>query len=261
MLLVMDVGNTNVKVGVFAGDKLIKSWRVSTEAKRTADEFGMIIFDLFKSKGVEFSDIGGIIVSSVAPMLNYTIEHMCTFYMKKKPIFVDSDLTTGLEIEYYNPSELGADRIVGAAAAYHIYKGPLILVDFGSATTFNAVTAEGKFLGGLICAGIKTATESLVNTAAKLPRFELIPPKNVIGKSTIENMQAGAAYGFAGQVEYIIKKMKQEKGMENAKVIATGGLSEVVVNTDNSIIDTVDRSLSLKGLKILYDLNKNRAEC
>lgn len=256
MILVMDVGNTNIKLGVYDNDKLIKSWRVSTEAKRTADEFGMILYDLFETKGVAFKAIDGIIVSSVAPMLNYTVEHMCTYYMKKKPIFVDAQLKTGLKYKYYNPFELGADRIVGAVAAHYIYGGPIIVVDFGSATTFNAVTEDGVFLGGLICAGIKTATESLVNTAAKLPRFELIKPQYIIGRSTIENMQAGAALGYAGQVGYIVDKIKEVKGMENSKVIATGGLSELVVSTDSSIIDTVDRSLSLKGLKILYDLNK-----
>ena len=219
MLLVIDVGNTNMKLGVYDGDVLKKSWRLSTEAKRTADELGMILYDLFKNVGVEFQDIDGIIMSSVAPMLNYTVEHMCTYYMKKKPVFVDATLKTGLKIKYNNPIELGADRIVDAVGAHFIYGGPIIVVDFGSATTFNAVTADGTFLGGAICAGVKTASESLVNTAAKLPRFELVPPKD-------------------------------------AKVIATGGLSELVVNADKSIIDVVDRSLSLKGLKILYDMNK-----
>lgn len=156
MLLVIDVGNTNMKLGVYDGDVLKKSWRLSTEAKRTADELGMILYDLFKNVGVEFQDIDGIIMSSVAPMLNYTVEHMCTYYMKKKPVFVDATLKTGLKIKYNNPIELGADRIVDAVGAHFIYGGPLIVVDFGSATTFNAVTADGTFLGGAICAGVKT---------------------------------------------------------------------------------------------------------
>ena len=143
MLLVIDVGNTNMKLGVYDGDVLKKSWRLSTEAKRTADELGMILYDLFKNVGVEFQDIDGIIMSSVAPMLNYTVEHMCTYYMKKKPVFVDATLKTGLKIKYNNPIELGADRIVDAVGAHFIYGGPLIVVDFGSATTFNAVTADG----------------------------------------------------------------------------------------------------------------------
>ena len=182
---------------------------------------------------------------------------MCTYYMKIKPISVDALLKTGLKYKYYNPIELGSDRIVDSVAAYNIYGGPVIVVDFGSATTFNAVTEDGVFLGGAICPGVKTASESLVNTAAKLPRFELVPPKNAIARSTIENMQSGAVFGYAGQVEYIVKKFREDERMKNAKVVATGGLSELVVNADSSIIDVVDRSLSLKGLKILYDMNKD----
>ncbi|MEG1612833.1 MAG: type III pantothenate kinase [Clostridia bacterium] len=256
MLLVLDVGNTNVKVGLYEGETFIKSWRISTLASRTADEFGMVLFDLFSTRDTAFEDIDGIIVSSVAPSLNYTIEHACTYYMNRKPIFVDSDSKTGMTFLYTNPSELGADRIVSAVAAYTLYKGPCIVVDFGSATTFNAITIDGKFLGGAIAPGIKNATESLVNTAARLPRIELVAPKSVLGKTTIENMQVGIAYGFTGLVSYIINKIKEEDGMANAKVIATGGLSELVMETDASIIDIVDRALALKGLKLMYDLNK-----
>lgn len=256
MLLVIDVGNTNMKLGVYDGDVLKKSWRLSTEAKRTADELGMILYDLFQTAGVEFHDIDGIIMSSVAPMLNYTVEHMCTYYLKQKPVFVDATLKTGLKFKYFNPLELGSDRIVDAVGAHHIYGGAIIVVDFGSATTFNAVTADGVFLGGAICAGVKTASESLVNTAAKLPRFELVPPRDAIARSTIEGMQSGTIFGYAGQVDYLVRKFREHPLMTDAKVIATGGLSELVVEADKSIIDIVDRSLSLKGLKILYDLNK-----
>lgn len=256
MLLVMDVGNTNVKVGVFKGEKPISSWRISTLASRTADEFGMILYDLLESKHIAFSDIDGIIMSSVAPSLNYTIDHMCMYYMKKRPMVVDSKTDTGIKIDYRNPEELGSDRIVDAAAAYHLYGGPVIIVDFGSATTFNAVNGDGVFLGGLIAPGIKNATESLVNTAAKLPRIELTTSKGVIGKSTVEGMQAGISYGFTGLVSYIVDKIKQEEGMQNAKVVATGGLSEIVSKSDDSIIDVTDRALALKGLQIIYNRNK-----
>lgn len=256
MILVMDVGNTNVKIGIYKGETLLKSWRVSTLASRTADEFGMVLYDLFETRNITFADIEGIIVSSVAPMINYTIEHTCTYYMKKTPIFVDATSNTGLKFNYYNPNELGSDRVVSAVAAHNLYKGASIVVDFGSATTFNALTADGVFLGGAIAPGIKTAAESLVNTAAKLPRFELVAPKEILGKSTIENMQSGMAYGYSGLVKYIIEKIKKEDGMTDAKVVATGGLSEVIVKTDPTIIDIVDRALALKGLKILYDMNK-----
>lgn len=257
MLLAMDVGNTNIKIGLYSGDKLVSSWRVSTLASRTSDEFGMILFDLFESVGVGFSDIGGVIMSSVAPSLNYTIEHMCDYYLNKKPIMVDCHTDTGITIKYKNPEELGSDRIVDAAAAYSMYGGPVIVVDFGSATTFNAVDAKGNFLGGAIAPGIKIATESLVNTAAKLPRIELVPPKTAIGKTTVENMQAGIAFGFAGLVDYLVKRIKAEAGLADAKVVATGGLSQLVENSDDGIIDVIDRALALKGLKIIYDrINK-----
>lgn len=258
MILVMDVGNTNVKAGIFDGDNLVSSWRVSTEFRRTADEYGMIFYDLLNSVHVRFGDIEGVAVASVAPLLNYTIEHMCDCYVGRKPLFVSSDLETGLKYGYYNPAELGADRIVVSAAAHRIYGGPVIAVDFGSATTFNAVNGDGVFLGGLICAGIKTASESLAASAAMIPRFELRTPRSVLGRSTLENLQAGAAYGFAGQVKYVAERIRMERGMGNAKIVATGGLSEIIVSADPSIIDVVDRSLSLKGLKLVHDLNPRK---
>lgn len=258
MILALDIGNTNIKIGMFCGDKLMDSWRVSTLSSRTADEFGMILFDLLATKNATFYDVEGVIMSSVAPSMNYTIEHMCRYYMHKGPIVVNDKLDTGIKLMYRNPEELGSDRIIDCVAAYYLYGGPAIVIDFGSATTFNAITAKGEFLGGAIAPGIKTATESLVNTAAKLPRIELISPENVIGRNTVENMQSGIAYGFTGLVDYIVRKMKMCDGLENAKVIATGGLSEIVVRSDDSVINITDRALALKGLKIIYDRNKRK---
>ncbi len=255
MLLVLDVGNTNVKIGLWKNDELFASWRLSTMASRTSDEFGVQAVDLLATKGVKTSDIEGVIMSSVAPSMNYTMEHMCSYYFGKKPIIVSPKIDTGITIKYRHPDELGSDRIVDSVAAYNLYGGPVIVVDFGTATSFNAVNADGEFLGGAIAPGIKTATESLVNAAAKLPRIELVKAKSAIGKTTVENMQAGISFGFAGLVEYIVKKMKAENGMENAKVVATGGLSEIVSSVDAGIIDVTDRALALKGLKILYDRN------
>jgi len=253
----MDIGNTNVKIGIYKGEILQSSWRMSTENSRTADEYGMVVFDLLASKGVTFENITGIIISSVAPSLNYTIEHMCSYYMKDlKPIFVDSSIKTGIEILYDHPGELGADRIVESAAAFHFYGGPIIVVDFGSATTFNAINNDGIFLGGAIAPGIKTATESLVNTTAKLPRIELIKPENAIGTNTRTCMQSGIVYGYAGLVKGLIEKIRMEQGMENAKVVATGGLSELIETVDDTLIDIIDRALALKGLKYIYELNK-----
>ena len=252
----MDVGNTNIKIGLANDKKNLNTWRVATDYTRTADEFGMVLFDLLKQSGYNFTDINGIILSSVAPSINYTLEHMCTYYMHIKPVMVSHKLNLGKITLDYSLHELGSDRIVNAVAGYELYGGPVIIVDFGSATTFGAVNADGVFCGGLIAPGIKSSVESLVNVAAKLPRIELIKPTSILGKNTVENMQSGVIYGFTGLVEYIIKSIKKEPEFVNAKVIATGGMSQLV--TQNSdIIDTVDRALSLKGLKILYDYNKD----
>lgn len=255
MLLVMDIGNTNVKIGIFKGDKLTSSWRVSTIASHTADEYGMVIYDLLRQSGSKFEDIKGAVMSSVAPSLNYTIEHMCSYYTGKKPLIVDAKTKLGIEIRYDNPSELGADRMVGAAAAFKFYGGPVIVIDFGSATTFNLVTKDGVYLGGAIAPGIKTATESLVNTAAKLPRIELTTPDNIVGTSTRSCMQSGIIYGYAGMVKYLVEKYKALPEMQGVKVIATGGLSELIDKVEPDIIDITDRALALKGLKYIYDIN------
>ncbi len=255
MILTMDIGNTNVKYGVFDGDKMIASWRVSTKASRTADEYGMVLYDLLRQRGVNFEDIDACVMSSVAPALNYTIEHMCNDYIGKSPLIVSCDTDTGITLDYAQPTQLGTDRIVGAAAAYAIYGGPVIVVDFGSATTFNLVTKDGRYLGGAIAPGIKTATESLVTTAAKLPRIELEKPQNIVGRDTKSCMQSGIVYGYAGLVKYMVEKYKQLDEMKGAKVIATGGLSELVQQVEPNVIDESDRALALKGLKMVYDRN------
>ena len=242
MILTMDIGNTNVKYGVFDGDNLIASWRVSTMASRTADEYGMVLYDLLNQSGVRFGDIDACVMSSVAPALNYTIDHMCRDYIGKEPLLVSA--TT--------------DRIVGAAAAYKLYGGPVIVVDFGSATTFNLVTKDGVYLGGAIAPGIKTATESLVTTAAKLPRIELEKPQNIVGTDTKSCMQSGIVYGYTGLVKYLVDKYKELDEMKGAKVVATGGLSELVENVEPDLIDVTDRALALKGLKYIYDRNSKK---
>ena len=256
MLLAMDIGNTNVKIGIFKGDKLASTWRVSTVASHTADEYGMVIYDLLRQSGARFEDIKGSVMSSVAPSLYYTIEHMCTYYMGKKPLVVEHRTELGIKVRYENPAELGADRMVGAAAAYKFYGGPVIEVDFGSATTFNLVTAEGEFIGGAIAPGIKTATESLVHTAAKLPRIELAAPPDIVGTSTRSCMQAGIVYGYAGLVKYLVGKYRELPEMKGAKVVATGGLGELIGTVEPDIADITDRALALKGLKYIYDINR-----
>lgn len=258
MILTMDIGNTNIKIGVFDNDEMKTSWRVSTAASKTADEYGMVIYDLLRQQGVHFKDIDGVVMSSVAPALNYTIEHMCNYYLGYRPFIVDSTTDTGIRIKYDHVGELGSDRIVGAAAAYHFYGAPVIVVDFGSATTFNLVTGEGVYIGGAIAPGIKTATESLVTTAAKLPRIELTAPKNIVGTSTRSCMQSGIIYGYAGLVKYMVDKYSALPQMHGAKVIATGGLSELVENIEPGLIDVTDRALALKGLKFIYDRNEEK---
>ena len=254
MILCLDVGNTNIKAGVFKAGELLNSWRVAADYNKTADEYGIALIELLKSAGISPKDIRGAIVASVIPQLNYTLEHMLDYYFKAKPIMVSSDVKTGLDFKYENPRELGADRIVNSVCAFKKYGGPLIVVDFGTATTFNAISSKGEFLGGCICPGVKTSLESLVKSAAKLPRIELVKPKSVIGRNTIASMQSGAVFGLAGQVRNIVGLIKEEMNEPNVKVVATGGLSEFV-REEKGLIDIYDRRLSLDGLKMVYDLN------
>ena len=257
MLLVIDVGNTNIKLGIYDKDKLVQSWRLSVKVARTADEFGISMDSLFKTKGLGFNDIDGIIMSSVQPTLNYTVEHACKYYMRKTPIMVGPGIKTGLNIKYLNPHELGADRIVNSVAAYKLYGGPFIVVDFGTATTFNVISEKGEFLGGSIAPGIKTSLEALVSNASKLTNVEIQKPESSVGKTMMTNLQSGIVYGMTGLVKYLIDKMKEDSNLPDAKVIVTGGLSELVCGVDKSLkIFKIDRYLTLKGLKLIYDMNK-----
>lgn len=256
MVFVLDVGNSNIKCGLFSDGKLINSWRMTTKLERTADEYGIRIMAFFNHVGRKPEDIEGIIISSVIPSINYTLQHMCSTYFKKKAMIVGPGMKTGINIKYDNPKELGADRIVGAIAAYHLYGGPCIIVDFGTATTFGAVSQNGDFLGGAICPGLKISAEALTVNAAKLPRVELIKPESIIAKSTITGMQAGIIYGYVGQVDYIIRKFKSEIGGE-PKVIATGGLAKLVAQETNEI-DEINSLLTLIGINIVYNKNKKK---
>ena len=257
MLFVIDVGNTNIKLGVYDNNNLLESWRLSVKVTRTADELGILIKSLFDSKNLDVNQIDGIIMSSVQPTINYTIIHACEYYLGNIPMMVGSGIKTGINIKYKNPQEVGADRIVNSVAAYRLYGGPCIVVDFGTATTFNVISDKGEFLGGCIAPGIKSSLDSLVTNTAKLTKVELIKPNNIIGQSTTNNMQAGLIYGFTGLVKYIIEQIKKESGLKNAIVIATGGLSELILSSkEEKIIDKVDRFLTLKGLKAIYDMNK-----
>lgn len=254
MLLVMDVGNTNIKMGIYKDDKLIDSWRLSSKPSHTSDEYGVLISNWFFHKGYKLKDVVGVIISSVIPSLNFTLEHMCKYYIGVKPLIVGPGVKTGLNIKYDDPKEVGSDRIVNSVAAYNIYGGPCIVIDFGTATTFNAVSEKGEFLGGCICAGLTMSRDGLVNNAANLPNVEIKKPKNIINKTTISNMQGGLIYGFVGLVEYIVKKMKGELKSDNVVVVATGGFSQLI-GSETTVIDHIDRTLTLEGLRMIYSLN------
>jgi type III pantothenate kinase len=254
LILAIDVGNTNTCMGIFDGDKLVSNWRIVTVADRTADEVGLLMLQFFSFAGISRQDICDVIISSVVPPVMYSLNLAAEKYLGKVPITVSEKTVTGINNLYDNPREVGADRIVNAVAALKLYGGPVIIVDFGTATTFCAVTEKGDYLGGIICAGIKISMDALFAKAAKLPRVDIAVPENVIGKNTVESMQAGAVFGFAGQVDYIVKKMKKELG-GNAKVIATGGLAHMIAKETKSI-DVINEMLTLQGLKFIYDMNK-----
>ena len=254
MLLVIDVGNTNIVLGVYKDTELLDHWRISTDRQRTTDEYGVLIRELFYLNDLRADDINAIIISSVVPPVVPTLERMCQRYFGLSPLLIGPGVKTGMDIRYDNPREVGADRIVNAVAAYEKYGGPVIIVDFGTATTFCAVDAKGVYLGGSICPGIGISTEALVQRTAKLPRIELKRTDSVICRNTIESMQAGVFYGFVGQVEGIASRMRRELDM-SARVVATGGLA-VVIAPATKTIDVVEPMLTLEGLRIIYERNR-----
>ena len=254
MLLVIDVGNTNMVLGVYKDTELLDHWRISTDRQRTTDEYGVLIRELFYLNDLRADDINAIIISSVVPPVVPTLERMCQRYFGLSPLLIGPGVKTGMDIRYDNPREVGADRIVNAVATYEKYGGPVIIVDFGTATTFCAVDAKGVYLGGSICPGIGISTEALVQRTAKLPRIELKRTDSVICRNTIESMQAGVFYGFVGQVEGIVSRMRRELDM-SARVVATGGLA-VVIAPATKAIDVVEPMLTLEGLRIIYERNR-----
>ena len=240
MILTMDVGNTNIKTALFDGVEMKKYWRLSTSSTHTSDEYG---------------DIEGIVMSSVVPTINFTLEHMCKNYFGQSPMMVAPGIKTGINLKYENPRELGSDRIANAVAVQAEYGGPCIFIDFGTATTFGAIDEEGSFLGGCICPGLKLTSDALVRGTAKLPRFELVRPEHVISRTTVTNLQSGVINGFIGQIEYLVRKFREELHAPEALVVATGGMA-VIVAEEGGIIDKLDGILTLKGLRLLYERNR-----
>jgi len=255
MILVIDVGNTNIVLGIYEDKKLLEFWRIGTEIHKTSDEYGMMINQLFSFSNYKLSCISQVVISSVVPTAMYTLEHMARKYFKSEPLVVGPGVKTGINIKYDNPKEVGADRIVNAVAAYELYGGPLVIVDFGTATTYCAVSKNGEYLGGAISPGIQISMDALFQKTAKLPRVELVKPETTICKNTVSSMQSGIIFGYVGQVDYIVERMKKELGDENTKVVATGGLAKLIA-TESKTISIVNGLLTLEGLRIIYERNR-----
>lgn len=256
MIFVLDVGNTNTVLGVYKNDYLKYHWRIETSRNKTEDEYGMMIKALIEHEGLSFEMFDGIIISSVVPPIMFSLERMCQKYFNIKPLIVGPGIKTGLNIKYENPREVGADRIVNAVAGIQEYGSPLIIVDFGTATTYCYIDEEQHYMGGAIAPGIGISTEALYSKAAKLPRIEIARPDDIIGKNTVAAMQAGILYGYVGQVEGIVTRMKAQSKVK-PKVIATGGLA-TLISKESDVIDVVDPFLTLKGLQLIYKRNTNK---
>ncbi len=254
MLLAIDIGNTDTTLGVFEGEELRATWHMATGIHRMADEYAALLLNLLHHQGLDISEIKEIALCSVVPPLIATFDELCQRYFHLSPLVVGAGVKTGVRIRMDNPREVGADRIANAAAAHHLYGGPIIITDLGTATTFDTVSREGDYMGGAIAPGIGTAAEALFMQAAMLPRVELARPKRAIGTNTITAMQSGIVFGYVGLIEGIVARIQQELG-ERAKVVATGGFAELIAK-ETAVIDVVNPNLTLIGLRLIYLLNK-----
>ncbi len=254
MLLTVDIGNTNIMLGVFEGDELRATWHMATRIHRMSDEYAVLLLNLLHYQGLDASDIEEIALCSVVPPLTTTFEELFQRYFHISPLVVGTGVKTGVRIRMDNPREVGADRIVNTAAAHHLYGGPIIIADLGTATTFDTVSKEGDYLGGAIAPGIVTAAEALFMRAAKLPRVELVRPERAIGTDTIAAMQSGIVFGYVALVEGMVARIQKELG-EKAKVVATGGYAELIAK-ETSVIDVINPTLTLTGLRLIYLMNQ-----
>ena len=254
MLLVVDVGNTNITLGVFDKEEILTTFRLTTKMARTSDEYGIAICNMIERNGLKVEDIDGIVIASVVPNVMHSFNNAIVKYFGKTPLIVGPGVKTGIKVATENPRQIGADRIVDAVAAHSIYKGPVIVIDFGTATTYDLVSEEGSFVAGITAPGIRTAAEALWEKAAKLPEIEICKPKSILARETISSMQAGLVYGQIGQTEYIVNQMKKECGYENIKTVATGGLGKLIAQ-ETEVIDIYDSMLTLHGLRIIYNKN------
>ena len=254
MLLAVDIGNTNITVGIFQGEKLRATWRLAPDVNRLADEYGVLMMSLLSQEGLSKSDVDAAVMSSVVPDLEPVFEQACGRYFNVTPLVVGTGVRTGLRILYDSPRDVGADRVADAVAAIHLYGPPLVLVDLGTAAVFDAISKEGDYLGGAIAPGLTIAAEALFRRAAKLYRVELARPKTAIGRNTVGAVQAGLIFGYVGLIEGIVARFKEELGGE-AKVVATGGWAELLA-PETTVIDVVDPNLTLTGLRIIYEMNR-----
>jgi len=254
MLLALDVGNTNIVLGLFSGRDLLYHWRIVTRREGTIDEYGILIRELFSLRGVQAKEIGAAVISSVVPPLQATLKEMVEEHFEVSPLLIEPGVKTGMPILYDNPKEVGADRIVNAVATIERYGKPAIVVDFGTATTFDVISARGEYLGGAIAPGINISAEALFQRAAKLPRIDISRPKAAIGKSTVASMQSGLYYGYLSLVEGMLTRIKAEMGL-NPIVVATGGLAQMIVK-DSPLVHHIDPLLTLEGLRIIYERNQ-----
>ncbi len=254
MLLTIDIGNTNLTLGLYEGEKLGAHWRLATDHNRMPDEYGLQFLGLLQNAGKTLNDLEGISLASVVPPLTGRVIQACREYLKQEPLVVDTGVKTGIKIRYEDPRAVGADRVCDAVAVMKLYGGPACVVDFGTATTFNALTKDGDYLGGAITAGINLAAEALFTRAAKLPRIDLQVPPSVIGRNTVHAMQSGLLFGYVSMVEGMVARFRSELGGE-MKVIATGGLAEVVAK-ETQVIDIIAPWLTLDGLRLIWELNR-----
>ena len=259
MILTLDVGNTNMTGGVFKDDEIVATFRMTTKIPRTSDEYGMMLFNLLSQNQIDPSDIKDAIICSVVPDVMHSLASAMIKYLDIKPIIVGPDIETGLHIDLPNPRQVGADRIVEAVAAYELYGGPVLVMDYGTATTYDLVNADGVFVGGITAPGIAISAKALWEDAAKLPKIEIVKPEHVIGNDTISSMQSGLVYGQIGQAEYLVRKVKEESGLENIKVVATGGLGRIISESTDAI-DIYDVNLTLKGIYLVYKKQNRRTK-
>ncbi|MCO7176946.1 type III pantothenate kinase [Sporolactobacillus kofuensis] len=253
MIFVCDVGNTHIVLGTYDEGKLTNHWRISTDREKTEDEFAMLVNDLFRYSGLSFEDFSGVVISSVVPSIMFALERLCAKYFHLKPLIVGPGVETGLNLKYDHPKELGADLIVNAVAAVDAYQAPIIVIDFGTATTYSYIDEQKGYIGGAIAPGIDIATEALYEKASKLPRIEIVKPPHIVGRNTVHAMQSGVLFGYVGQVEGIVSRMKKQAASDPV-VVATGGLCSLI-SGETDVIDHVDPLLTLKGLFLIYQRN------